>query len=98
MISFSIDPAVAEQQMHAIIYYLTAFGYVDGDFDRSEKAFIREYIGKLVAKRADDALDPKTASGIRAELVEKWTKHFHEELDRIDQGIQADFLESVAEG
>jgi hypothetical protein len=98
MIKFSTDPAVAEQQMHAIIFYLTAFGYVDGDFDRSEKAFIREYIAKLVAKRADDALDPTVSKATRDELVGKWTQHFHEELDRIDQGIQADFAEPVAEG
>jgi uncharacterized tellurite resistance protein B-like protein len=98
MINFSTDPAVAEQQMHAIIFYLTAFGYVDGDFDRSEKAFIREYIAKLVAKRADEALGATVDKSTRDELVGKWTSHFHEELDRIDHGIQADFAEPVAEG
>ena len=98
MIKFSTDAAVAEQQMHAIIFYLTAFGYVDGDFDRSEKAFIREYIAKLVAKRADDALSADVTQATRNEIVGKWTTHFHEELDRIDQGIQADFAEPVARG
>ena len=53
---FSTDSRVAEQQMHAIIFYLTAFGYIDGDFDDSEKAFVRDYIGKLVEQRARDAL------------------------------------------
>ena len=98
MIKFSTEPAVAERQMLAIIFYLTAFGYVDGDFDRSEKDFIRDYIAKLVAKRADDALAPNVAKATRDEVVGKWTNHFHEELDRIDQGIQADFAEPVAEG
>src|SRR4051812_38642584 len=30
MLTFSTDPNVAEQQMNAIIFYLTAFGYIDG--------------------------------------------------------------------
>lgn len=98
MIKFSSDPTVAEQQMHAIIFYLTAFGYVDGDFDRSEKAFIRDYIARLVAKRADEALSRDVAQPVRDELVGKWTSHFHEVLDQIDGGIQADFAEPVAEG
>ena len=46
MLKFSTDPDVAEQQMTAIIFYLTAFGYIDGDFDLSEKVFIREYISR----------------------------------------------------
>ncbi len=98
MIRFSADAAVAEQQMLAIIFYLTAFGYVDGEFDRSEKDFIREYIAKLVAKRADDALGAGVAPATRDEIVGKWTTHFHEELDRMDEGIQADFAEPVAHG
>ena len=40
MMAFSDDPQVAEQQMHAIIFYLTTFGYIDGDFDLSEKEFV----------------------------------------------------------
>ena len=36
MMTFSDDPNLAEQQMHAIIFYLTTFGYIDGDFDAKE--------------------------------------------------------------
>ena len=53
MITFSDDPRVAEQQMHAVIYYLTAFGYIDGDFDTNEKQYIRDHIGKLVEPGGD---------------------------------------------
>ena len=98
MITFSTDAAVAEQQMHAIIFYLTAFGYVDGDFDPSEKDFIRTYIAKLVQRRAEEALTSDVDDATRADVVNRWTAHFHEVLDQIDQGIQADFLEPVAEG
>jgi hypothetical protein len=97
MITFSEDPKIAEQQMHAIIYYLTAFGYIDGDFDASEKEYIREHIAKLIDQRARDAMgddDPLT----RADIVQRWTKHFHEVLDEVDQSIQSHFTESVADG
>src|SRR5215203_4764074 len=40
MMSFSPDPQVAEQQMHAVIFYLTAFGYIDGHFDGNERRFV----------------------------------------------------------
>src|SRR5262249_46300020 len=52
MLTFSTDPDVAEQQMNAIIFYLTAFGYIDGKFDFTEKTFVRIYIRQLVTARA----------------------------------------------
>ena len=39
---FSTDPVVAEQQMRAIIHMMVAIGYIDADFDPSERDFIRE--------------------------------------------------------
>lgn len=97
MMSFSPDPKVAEQQMHAIIYYLTAFGYVDGEFDSSEKGFLRDFIGKLVAGRAEQAMSGRDPA-LMAEIVEKWTKHFHEVLDGIDAEIKDNLDEPTAEG
>src|SRR5205823_4082357 len=52
MLTFSHDPDVAEQQMNAIIFYLTAFGYIDGEFDLTEKTFVKIYIRQLVNDRA----------------------------------------------
>ncbi|MFT3769385.1 MAG: metallophosphoesterase [Minicystis sp.] len=93
--SFSYDPRLAEQQMHAVIFYLTAFGYIDGNFDESERAFVRTYVQKLVEKRADDAgLDEET----RADVVARWTEHFVEVSAEIDAEIKSLFTESVAEG
>jgi hypothetical protein len=81
--------------MHAIIFYLTAFGYIDGDFDETERAFVRDYVQKLVEKRAVEAqLDDVT----RADVVLRWTMHFHEVIAENDAQIAALFTESVAEG
>ena len=94
MLAFSPDPKTAEKQMHAIIFYLTAFGYIDGDFDPSEKQYIREYIRKLVDFRARQAM----GNHLQQDVVTRWTQHFHEVLDEIDGQIQANFHEPVANG
>jgi hypothetical protein len=96
MMTFSQDPVVAEQEMHAIIYYLTAFGYVDGVMDHAEKSFIQQHIGKLVEHRAREALGADMAR--YRDVVPRWTQHFHEVLDQTEDEIQAHFTESVAEG
>ena len=49
MLNLSADPRTADQQMRAIIFYLTTFGHIDGEFDLSEKTFVRQYIEQLVA-------------------------------------------------
>jgi hypothetical protein len=95
MMTFSADPQLAEQQMHAIIFYLTTFGYIDGDFDAAEKNFVRTYIKQLVSDRAETTMkgaDPK----VRAEVVVKYTGHFHEVFEGIDKRIQDLFNEPVA--
>ena len=93
MLSFHKDPVIAEQQMDAVIFSLTAFGYIDGDFARSEKEYIQRYIGQLVEHRARES-----AHGAPRDVVDRWTRHFLEVLDRHDNDIQALFTESVAGG
>jgi hypothetical protein len=97
MLRFSPDPNVAEQQMRAIIFYLTAFGYIDGDFDRSEKAFIRDYIRTLVDARARDAM-PDAEASMRSEVAERFVTHFHEVFEEVDRDIRALFTEVVSNG
>lgn len=97
MMHFSADPKTAEQQMHAILWYLTALGHVDGEFDRAEKGFLRDYAQKLVAGRAEQAL-PDAEAELKAELVAKWTKHFHEVLDGMDREIKGLLDEPTADG
>ncbi len=97
MLTFSNNPDIAEQQMCAIIFYLTAFGYIDGEFDLSEKTFVRVYIRKLVEARANDAL-PDAAPELRDEIVHKFTSHFHEMFEHINREVRELFGEAVANG
>ncbi len=97
MLTFSTNPDVAEQQMNAIIFYLTAFGYIDGEFDFTEKTFVRIYIRQLVTSRAKAAMpdaDPK----MREEVVAKFVGHFHEVFEQIDRQVKGLFDEAVADG
>jgi hypothetical protein len=97
MLTFSTNPDVAEQQMNAIIFYLTAFGYIDGEFDFTEKTFVRIYIRQLVTARAKAAMpdaDPRT----RDEVINKFVNHFHEVFEHIDRSVKDMFDEVVADG
>lgn len=97
MLKFSRDPNAAEQQMRAIIFYLTAFGYIDGQFDLSEKTFIRLYIRQLVEARANEAM-PGADPAVRADVVKRFVTHFHEVFEEIDRDIRGLFTEVVAPG
>ena len=97
MLKFSADPNTAEQQMNAIIFYLTAFGYIDGNFDRSEKTFVKMYIRRLVEARASDAM-PQANSDTREAVTKKFVAHFHEVFESIDADIKELFTEVVADG
>lgn len=93
MISWSPNPEVAERQMQAIIFCLVAFGYIDSQFDRAEKAFISAHIDELVAERAA-ALE----EAARPDIIAKWTQHYREVLDEYDRDIMSHFTESFFEG
>jgi hypothetical protein len=97
MLTFSTNPDVAEQQMNAIIFYLTAFGYIDGEFDFTEKTFVRIYIRQLVSARAKMAM-PDANAKTRDEVVNKFVGHFHEVFEQIDHSVKALFDEAVADG
>ena len=94
---FSADGQQADKQMRAVIFYLTTFGYIDGDFDASEKKFIRDYIRRLVQGRVEDAVGADEVA-LRAELTAKYTTHFHEVFELIDRQVRELFTESVAQG
>src|SRR5688572_8208950 len=97
MLTFSTNPDVAEQQMNAIIFYMTAFGYIDGNFDFTEKTFVRIYIRQLVTQRAKTAL-PDADDKTRDEVINKFTTHFHEVFEQIDRNVKSLFDEAVADG
>lgn len=96
MLELSQDGPTAEKQMRAVIFYLTTFGYIDGDFDASEKEFVRDYIAKLVDHRVRGAVGDDEK--LRAELGGKYTAHFHEVFETIDSEVRSLFTESVADG
>lgn len=97
MLTFSAKPDVAEQQMNAIIFYLTAFGYIDGNFDFKEKQFVRDYIRQLVSARANAAMANADAT-LRAEVIGKFVSHFYEVFEHIDASVKGLFDEVVADG
>lgn len=96
MITFHADPTIAEQQMAAVIFYLTAFGHIDGDFDRAEKDYVRGYVSKLVYGRAQAVLGDR-APEFQAD-IDRTITHFHLVIDETQRHIESLFTESVAEG
>lgn len=97
MLEFSKRGAEAEKQMQAVIFYLTTFGYIDGDFDASEQEFVRGYIRRLVQHRVEAAIDAGETQ-LRAELIEKFSSHFLEVFAGINRHVRDLFTESVADG
>src|SRR5580765_766940 len=97
MLTFSMNPDAAEQQMKAIIFYLTAFGYIDGEFDFTEKTFVKTYIRQLVTARANTAM-PGAEQRTKDEVINKFTAHFHEVFEQIDHQVGELFDEAVADG
>ncbi len=96
MIQFSADPVVAEQEMRAVIYYLAAFGFVDGDFDATERTFIQRFVRQLVESRAEAAMS--VSPDLRHLAVERWAKHFDEVIEEVIHEIQVHAHEPVADG
>ncbi|MFT3927378.1 MAG: metallophosphoesterase family protein [Myxococcales bacterium] len=95
MLNFSADPELAEKQMRAIIFYLTTFGYIDGEFDAAEKSFVRSYIERLVDHRVKTGA-ANLAPAVQRELTTKFTAHFHEVFEGIDTEVKELFTEAVA--
>jgi hypothetical protein len=95
MVNLSADPRLADKQMRAILFYLVTFGHIDGEFDPSEKAFIRNYVEQLVVHRVRTGAG-QLGEAARAELVRKYTKHFHDVLELVDVEVKELFTEAVA--
>jgi Calcineurin-like phosphoesterase len=97
MIQLSPDPAIAEQQIEAVIFYLTTCGYIDTEFDLREKAFVRSFLRRLVTARVDGSqptLDPE----VRFEQIERQHEHYVERFQQIDYDVRSLFTEAVADG
>jgi hypothetical protein len=88
---------IIDQEMDAIIYYLTAFAHIDGSYDEQEKRYIEQFIDKLVGYRTRLALRDASVEAREAQ-VSRWTRHFRRVFEGIEQDIAAHFSESVADG
>ncbi len=95
MLTFSRDPQVAEKQMQAIIFSLTTFGHIDGDFDDREKEFVRAYIAKLVAHRVATGM-PDATTEVKSDVANRFTKHFLETFENIDRWVAEVMTEPTA--
>lgn len=96
MIQLHTDPAIAEQQIEALIFYLTTLGYIDSEFDLREKAFVRAFLRELVTARIDAGgpLEPE----LRFERIENQHEHYVERFQEIDREIKSLMTEAVADG
>jgi hypothetical protein len=94
MIKLSSDPAVAEQEVEAVIFYLTALGYIDSEFDLTEKSFVRSFLRQLVTERVDSQgpMDPE----IRFEQIERQHEHYVELFQQVDHQVKEMFSEAVS--
>ena len=95
MLTFSPDPQVAEKQMQAIIFSLTTFGHIDGDFDDREQQFVRDYIKKLVVHRVATGM-PDATEAVRRDVTERFTKHFHETFENIERWVAEVMSEPIS--
>jgi hypothetical protein len=92
---FSKNPEIAEQQMVAIIVYCTTFGYIDGDFDLSEKVFVLEYIRSLTELRVQET--GVTDEHVAMEMVARYKGHYDRVFEHVDHQIRGLFDEVVAD-
>ncbi|MCY1055062.1 metallophosphoesterase family protein [Nannocystis sp. SCPEA4] len=96
MIQLHSDPSIAEQQIEALIFYLTTLGYIDSEFDIREKAFVRAFLRELVTARID-AGGPLDAE-LRFERIENQHEHYVQRFQEIDREIKNLLTEAVADG
>ena len=95
MIDLSRDPKTAERQMQALIFALTTFGHIDGDFDANEREVVKGTIRKLVEQRVDGAMKDADAAN-KKDVVDRFTSHFHEVFENIDRFVSDVMTEPVA--
>ncbi len=86
MLTWSPDPQIAERQMQAIIFSLTTFGHIDGDFDDKEKEFVKAHIVKLVRERVDGGM-PDADASTKADVVARFSKHFLEVFENVTRYV-----------
>lgn len=96
MLALSADPDLAQEQMSGIIFYLVTFGYIDGHFDPSEMAFIKDVIRQVVEFRVDHPPEGAEA-GDRDEQIALYLGYFEDMLKLVEEEVIELMHESVTE-
>lgn len=89
MLELSSDSAANERQIRALTFCLVAFGYIDGELDPAEAAFIRGELGALARRRAEVDSDGDTPSFEAQHLAT---------FEHFDALVRNYFTESVGDG
>lgn len=93
MLRFSSQPSEAQREMEGVLFYLTAFGYIDGHFDHRERAYIKEFIGRLADTQFKGDHSDEAMSA-RNDLV----MHLMKVFERVDAELASMWDEPTAEG
>lgn len=95
MVNLSSDPVVAERQMNALVFYLTAFGYMDGEFDDRERSLVQGILHQLVEAQVEATMASASAAD-RAATTQSFAGHFYDLVNKVDLYIRGLFSEARA--
>jgi len=93
MLKFSTDSTAADREMDAVLFYLAAFGYIDGQFDKSEREYVDDFILDL-----SEALEPDISDAAGRARRSAVVDRLDRKLQRIDGELKAMWDEPTAEG
>ncbi|MFT7580319.1 MAG: hypothetical protein ACI9MR_001988 [Myxococcota bacterium] len=93
MLNFSNNPDKAERELDATLYLLVSFGFIDGDFDKSEREYIEDLILKISEELEPDDSTPEGRNR-RSKLVDRLDRKF----ERIEAELKSMWDEPTAEG
>jgi transposase len=92
MLDLSADPEIAGEELRGLIFYLTTFSYIDGDFDPQELTFIEGAIREVIERRVD-AARPGAKPERRRELVDALPRNY----ERLFAATKAEVARLLAE-
>lgn len=94
MLYLSPYPDVASRQLAGLVFYLTAFSLIDGDFDPAEKAFVRDYIRNVLEQQAAEQMLFKPEEE-RQKIVEQRLAQHEQFIEQIELDILTRWTESI---
>jgi hypothetical protein len=100
-LELSRDPTLADQQLRALTFCLVAFGYIDGELDPTERAFIRNHLTAIARTRAGTVLgvEPHAPSSLPVDAVaDEFAAQYLTLFDQYDAIVRGHLSESVGEG